>query len=465
MKSPTAPSQTTEDNRLSVKENIAYALGDTASCIYFWTFNLFLVFYYVDLWGIPATAVATIMFATRLIDAITDPIMGILADRTCTRWGKFRPYLLWMAVPFGLCGYLLFANPPLTGDAKTLYAFITYTAMILVYTAINVPYSSLLGVLSPSSKARTLASAYRMAGSYVGGLLVTIFARPLARALGGDDIMHGYQLTMAIFAVLAVVLFLLCFRYTKERVQPSIEQSLDLKADLRALFHNRAWQILVVACIFSIGFIAMRATGAVFFFKYNLGDHGDPYLFGFFDRTSVFLTIGLLGMFFGAIAGTWLIDHFEKRRLTFWLALSSALTSGAMFWVPTTNFPLLTILYLVSNFLWGPTSAYLFSMFADVADYGEHTFRRRSTGLIYAAFFFAFKTGSMLAGTCVPLLLNAFGFIPDTLQSPETLAGIAFTFALLPAIFGVLKAIMIRAYPLDDSTLLKIEADLAARRN
>ncbi|MBI4662887.1 MAG: MFS transporter [Verrucomicrobia bacterium] len=180
-------------DRLKTREYIGYALGDTASNFFFQTFNIFLTYYYVDVWGIPATALLWMMPIVRLIGAFDDPIMGLIADRTNTRWGKFRPYLLWGAIPYGICGYLVFAGPDLSPTGRLVYAYITYALMLTSYTVINVPYSSLLGVISPSSRTRTVASSFRFVGAFAGALLISLFVRPLVKHLGGGNEMHGFQ--------------------------------------------------------------------------------------------------------------------------------------------------------------------------------------------------------------------------------------------------------------------------------
>src|SRR5512141_1587741 len=196
--------QTTEGpavgDHLKTREYIGYALGDTASNFFFQTFNIFLTYYYVDVWGIPATALLWMIPLVRLIGAFDDPIMGLIADRTQTRWGKFRPYLLWGAIPYGICGYLMFAGPNLSATGKLAYAYITYALMLTSYTVINVPYSSLLGVISPSSRTRAVASSFRFVGAFSGALLISLFVRPLVKYLGHGNEMHGFRLTMAIFA-------------------------------------------------------------------------------------------------------------------------------------------------------------------------------------------------------------------------------------------------------------------------
>ncbi|HUJ42103.1 MAG TPA: glycoside-pentoside-hexuronide (GPH):cation symporter, partial [Opitutaceae bacterium] len=272
MPPPAAPAR----DRLTLREYAGYALGDTASNLFFQTFNIFLTYYYVDVWGILPGAIATMMFLVRLWDAVNDPIMGVIADRTQTRWGKFRPYLLWMAVPYGVCGYLIFANPALGPTGKLVYAYLTYNLMLMAYTAINVPYSSLLGVISPSSRTRTVASSFRFVGAFGGAFLVSTFVKPLARALGAGSEVRGYQFTMAIFAAASVVMFLLCFAATKERVTPPPGQKTNLRGELRELAGNGPWVVLLFAAMFSTTFIILRSGSTLFYFKYVVGDRGAP---------------------------------------------------------------------------------------------------------------------------------------------------------------------------------------------
>src|SRR5574339_385533 len=207
-------------DRLKTSEYVGYALGDTASNFFFQTFNIFLTYYYVDVWGIPATALLWLIPLVRAFGAFDDVIMGLIADRTNSRWGKFRPYLLWGAIPYGICGYLMFAGPDLSPTGKVVYAYITYALMLTSYTVINVPYSSLLGVISPSSRTRTVASSFRFVGAFGGALLISLLVRPLVKQLGGGNEMHGFRMTMAIFAVASVIMFWITFATTTERVTP-----------------------------------------------------------------------------------------------------------------------------------------------------------------------------------------------------------------------------------------------------
>ena len=244
MQPPTTP----KDEKLSKTEYVGYALGDTASNLFFQTFSIFLTYYYTDVWGIAAAAIPTMMLVVRLFDASADPFIGLMADRTQTRWGKFRPYLLWFAVPYGVGGYLLFASPDLSQSGKLVYAYFSYGFMMLMYSFINVPYSSMLGVISPSPRIRTQASSYRFVGAFGGGLLIALFVRPLVKFLGGGadaagkviNELRGFQLTMLLFAVISVVMFLICFATTKERVPVPPGQKHDAVAEIKELTRTLA---------------------------------------------------------------------------------------------------------------------------------------------------------------------------------------------------------------------------------
>ncbi len=450
--------------RLSTREYIGYALGDTASNLFFQTFNIFLTYYYVDVWGLPAAALLLMMPLVRLTDAISDPIMGIIADRTRSRWGKFRPYLLWGAIPYGICGYLMFAGPDLSPDGKIAYAYVTYFMMLLAYTVINVPYSSLLGVISPASAVRTIASSYRFVGAFGGGLIITLTARPLVKALGGDSEVLGFQYTMAIFGVLSVVMFWACFATTKERVMPPPGQKTHVLGELKELMRNWPWVTLLLVAIFSTTFIALRSGSTLFYFKYIVGDDGAPILFGTLDRSTVFLSSGMLSMMLGCVCLGAFARKIDKRSLAGWLSAITAATWFAFFFLPTDNFPLLLAVNALGTFCMGPTSALVWAMYADVADYGEWKFNRRSTGLVYSASLFALKTGIMMGGFVLPLFLDQFGFVRNVAQTATAILGIKLAFSIMPGIFAGLKAAALFVYPLNQKKVAEIEAALAARR-
>jgi len=450
-------------DRLKTREYIGYALGDTASNFFFQTFNIFLTYYYVDVWGISATALLWMMPIVRIVGAFDDPIMGLIADRTKTRWGKFRPYLLWGAIPYGICGYLVFAGPDLGPTGKLVYAYVTYAMMLTSYAVINVPYSSLLGVISPSSRTRTVASSCRFVGAFGGAFLISLLVRPLVRHLGGGDEMQGFQYTMAIFAVASVIMFWITFATTKERVTPPPGQRTNVLEELRELVHNWPWVVLLIASVFSTTFIALRSGSTVFYFKYVVGDDKTPILLGL-DRTTVFLSTGALAQ----VAGTTVLGFLARRLDKKYAAAGLCTVTGVCFlmfyFLPTNRFGLLVAANAIGYLCLGPTSALTWALYGDVADYGEWKYGRRSTGLIYSASLFSIKTGIVVGGFLLPLFLASFGFVKNAEQTPTALLGITLTFSIVPGIIALLKAGAILVYPLNQKRVDEVERELAARR-
>jgi GPH family glycoside/pentoside/hexuronide:cation symporter len=449
--------------RLPAREYIGYALGDTASNFFFQTFNIFLIYYYVDVWAIPAASIATMMLLTRVWDAVNDPMMGLIADRTQTRWGKFRPYLLWGAVPYGICGYLVFAGPDLSATGKLAYAYVTYTLMLMAYTVINVPYSSLLGVISPSSRTRSVAASFRFVGAFSGALLISLFVRPLVKYLGGEDETQGFQWTMAIFAGLSIVMFWITFATTKERVTPPTGQKTNVREELRELLRNWPWVMLLIASVLSTAFIALRSGSTLFYFKYVVGDDGSPLFLGL-DRTTLFLTTGSIGLVLGTACLGSIARKIDKKYYAAALSIITGLCFGSYFFVPKDAFGLQLALNAVAQFCAGPTSALTWALYGDVADYGEWKFGRRSTGLVYSASLFAIKTGIVVGGFVLPLFLDQFGFVRDAEQTDTSLLGILLAFSLVPGAIALLKAGALLIYPLNQRRVDEIERELAARR-
>lgn len=450
-------------HRLKAREYIGYALGDTDSNFFFQFFSIFLTYYYVDVWGIPAAALLVMLPVVRLFDTLNDPLMGLIADRTNTRWGKFRPYLLWGAVPYGICGYLMFAAPPLAEKGKIIYAYVTYLLMLTSYTVINVPYSSLLGVISPSSRTRAQASSFRFIGAFGGALLISLLVRPLVRILGGDDEMFGFKLTMAIFAAVSVVMFWITFASTRERVSPPAGQKTHVWGEIRELFLNRPWVLLLIASLFSTTFIALRSGSTLFYFKYVAGDDGSPILWGL-DRSTLFLTTGALGLVFGTACLGPVARRIDKKYCAAVLSLITGVCFASFYFIPPHAFALQVGLNLLAQACAGPTSALTWALYGDVADYGEWKFGRRSTGLVYSASLFSIKSGLMVGGFLLPLFLELFGFVRDVEQTARALLGITLAFSVVPGAIALLKAATLLIYPLNQARVDEVEQELAARR-
>lgn len=445
---------------LSFGEKLGYGLGDTASNFFFQVFNIFLLYYYTDIFGLAPAAVGTMFIVTKIVDAISDPVMGLIADRTNSRWGKFRPYILWGAIPYGLCGYAMFASPDLSDSGKLIYAYCTYTLMMLSYTVINVPYSALMGVISPSSIERTKVASYRFICAFAAAWLVGTFVGPLKNLLGGGDEAQGFRLTMIIFAVISVALFWITFATTKERVSPPEGEKTDIKLDLKALITNGPWLALFISAIVTLMNIAVRNGSLLYYFKYYVGDDGTP-LFLIFDKTAVFLSLGLLTMIAGIAMTKTLAQRFEKRQLMIALTLLNAASMAAFYFIPPEQYWLMVFFNCLGSFIIGPTPALVWSMYADCADYGAWKTGRRTTALVFSTVQFAQKMGLAVGAGLAGIILGMFGFVANEVQSEESMQGIRFMFSILPAILAVLGAIAIFFYRLNSDLVKKIEQELA----
>ncbi len=448
--------------KLKFTEKLGYGLGDTASNFFFQVFNIFLLYYYTDIFGIPAAAVGTMFLVTKIVDAASDPVMGLIADRTRSRWGKFRPYILWAAIPYAVLGYAMFAGPELSDTGKLVYAYVTYTLMMLAYTAINVPYSALMGVISSSSIERTKVASYRFICAFAAAWLIGTFVTPLKNILGGDNEALGFKLTMAIFAVVSVALFWICFATTKERVRPVQDQT-DIRGDFKALLSNGPWIVLFAAAIFTLMNVAVRNGTIMYYFKYYVGDDGTS-IFLIFDKTAVFMSLGLFAMIIGTALTSTLCKYFEKRMLLITLTILNAISMALFYITPPDQYWLMVIINCVGTLIIGPTPALVWAMYTDTADYGEWKTGRRITGLTFSSLQFAQKLGLAVGAGLAGIILGWFGFVANEVQTPESLAGIRFLFSLMPAALALAGAVSIFFYKIDSNTIKNFERDLVDSR-
>ncbi|MGI9201758.1 MAG: MFS transporter, partial [Woeseiaceae bacterium] len=383
------------------------------------------------------------------------PIMGLIADRTNSRWGKFRPYLLWAAIPYGLCGYAMFANPDFSYTGKLIYAYVTYSLMMLAYTAINVPYSALMGVISPVSIERTKVASYRFFCAFAAGWLVGSFVLPLRNLLGGSDEALGFKLTMAIFAVISVALFWITFATTKERVVPEQSKS-DVIADLKILLGNGPWKALFWAGLFTLINIAVRQGTQLYYFKYYVGD---------VDKASIFISTGLLAMMIGVMLTKTLSERFEKRQLMIVLSVVNAISMGAFFFIPPDQYALMLVVNAIGTLAAGPTPALVWSMYADCADYGEWKTGRRTTALVFSTVQFSHKMGLAVGAGLSGIILSWFGFVANEAQTESAMLGIRFMFSIFPTVFALLGVVAIFFYRIDSKMLKQMEHDLGTGRD
>lgn len=448
---------------LSFGEKVGYGLGDMASNFYMGFFGLFLLYYYTDVFGLAPAAVGTMLLVTKIVDAISDPAMGLIADRTDSRWGKYRPYLLWAAIPYGLLGYVLFMGPDLSDNGKLIYAYITYTAVMLAYTVINVPYSALLAVISPLAEERTKATTFRFILASVGTLSVAAFATPLKNWLGGGDEVLGFRLTMAVFATLAVIIFWVTFATTRERIAPEHHES-SVREDFGALLKNRSWLMLVGAGILIVTGLVIRFSSIAFYLKYYLADDGKV-IFFIFDRMALFTSIGLFGQIIGALVTPLLAARFDKNRLVLAMSVLHTVFLVIGYTVPPGNFWVVVALHTIGIMTFGTTITLLFAMYTDCAEYGEWITGKRTSGLIVSASMFSLKFGSAIGAALPGFALAAFGFVANEVQTPTALFGIRLMSNLMPALFFLGGGVFMLFYRIDRETLRRIETEMYLRRH
>ena len=456
-------------SKLPFKEKFGYSLGDAASNLYFGIFMSFIPIFYTDVFGLPAKAMAIMFLITRLWDAVNDPIMGTIADRTETRWGKFRPYIISVAPLLAVGGVLAFTTPGFETGGKIFYAYVTYTILTMLYTAANVPYSALMGVMTPNSMERASASQYRFVAAFVGQLIVSGTTLYLVGYFGGGNQQVGWQWTVGSFGILAAILLGITFFTTKERVHPPKEQKANTKQDLKDLFRNRPWILIAIATVFQLLFAVMRGSSTPYFFKYYVLDQ-QLHLFGYSINltidgfTSAFMFVGNIATLLGALLALVFARVFDKKNTYAGFLITSAVLSCSFYFLAPHNVLLIFGLNVIVSFFMGTVSVIQWAIYTDTADYGEWKFGRRATGLVMAASLFALKLGLTFGGTFVGLILDFHGFVANVDQTESALYGVRMLMSFYPAIFGVIGGLVMIFYPLKNSVMLKIEEDLQERR-
>ncbi len=441
--------------KLSVKEKIGYGLGDTASHFVWDMVGFWILIFYTDTFGISAAAAGTIMLIARFWDMLSDPLMGIIADRTKTRWGKFRPYILWMAIPYSVLAVLTFSTPDLGSTGKVIYAGVTYLLLMTVFTAINLPYSSLGAVMTSDSYERAGLNSYRFIFAFAGQFIVTGSALYLANYFGKGNMAQGYQYTLILFAILSFILFMITFRTTRERVAPPKTQQANLKEDLKNLFNNRPWVILFFVGIVSFIMFALQNLSIAYYFKYYIGQE---------ESVQLFNVIGTVALILGIPLSKPLAKRFGKRNIF----IVSSLLSGLFFillYIPgNDNIYAVYILNVLAKFTYAPAVPLLWTMLADTADYSEWKFGRRSTGLVFSAATFAQKAGWGIGGAIAGWMLAIFKFVPNIEQTATALNGIKLMVSVIPGVLYMSCAILLYFYAIDHKTCLVMQKELDQRR-
>ena len=445
-------------NALAVREKVGYALGDTAANFIFQTMVMFQLAFYTDSFGITAAAAATLLVVVRVWDAIFDPIMGILADRTTTRWGKFRPWILWTAIPFGIMGFLAFVTPDFSQSGKLVYAYVTYIVLMMVYSANNLPYSALSGVMTGNLEERTSLSSYRFVFAMIAQLIIQGLALPMVSYFGQGNSAHGYQMTMAVFSSLAVVLFFITFVSTRERIQPDPAQKASLKEHFGDLMKNRPWVVMFVLTLLLFITLAMRGSVVFYYFRYYV--HADNYESMF----SLFNVLGTASTIVGIFFSKRLAMKYGKRNV-FIAGLAGTTVFTAVFSVlPPSAIRLMFAAEMLRQFVYGFTIPLLWAMMADVADYSEWKNKRRATGIIFSAIVFALKAGLGFGGAITGYVLSSYGYVPNADQTPAALTGIVMTMSVFPAITFAMCAVCLFFYGITKQSEHQITEELTERR-
>ncbi len=445
-------------NALAVREKVGYALGDTAANFIFQTMVMFQLAFYTDSFGITAAAAATLLVVVRVWDAVFDPVMGVLADRTSTRWGKFRPWILWTAIPFGIMGFLAFVTPDFSQSGKLVYAYVTYIVLMMVYSANNLPYSALSGVMTGDLEERTSLSSYRFVFAMLAQLIIQGLALPMVSYFGQGNSAHGYQMTMAVFSSLAVVLFFITFATTRERIQPDPAQKASLKEHFGDLMKNRPWIVMFVLTLLLFITLAMRGSVVFYYFRYYV--HADNYE-GMF---SLFNVLGTTSTIVGIFFSKRLAMKYGKRNV-FIAGLAGTTVFTAVFSVlPPSAISLMFGAEMLRQFVYGFTIPLLWAMMADVADYSEWKNKRRATGIIFSAIVFALKAGLGFGGAITGYVLSLYGYVPNADQTPAALNGIVMTMSVFPAITFAMCAVCLFFYGITKQAERQITEELTERR-
>lgn len=457
---------------IKLTEKIGYGFGDMASSMFWKLFGAYLMIFYTDVFGLPAAVVGTMFLITRIWDSAFDPIVGVVADRTHSRWGKFRPYLLWLAVPFGIIGVLTFVTPDWSPIGKLVYAYVTYSLMMMIYSAINVPYASLLGVMSPNPKERNTLSTYRMTFAYIGSFIALLLFMPLVNFFSGNskdlgDQQTGWTMAVVVIAILCIILFFGCFAWTKEWVKPIKEAQNPLKEDLKDLFKNKPWWILLGAGVAALVFNSIRDGATVYYFKYFVveEDYATVSFFGMsFVLSGLYLALGQAANIIGVIAAAPVSNRIGKRNTYMWAMIIATVLSVIFYWFDKEDLIWMFVFQALISICAGSIFPLLWSMYADCADYSELKTGNRATGLIFSSSSMSQKFGWAIGTAITGWLLGFFGFQANAVQSEEAISGIKMFLSFLPAVGTILSVVFISMYPLTEKKMKDITTELECKR-
>lgn len=440
-------------DKISVREKVGYSLGDAASHIVFDSSVAILAYFYTDIYGLPPAVMGTMFLLVRLLDAIIDPIMGAIADATSTRWGRFRPWLLAICIPFAVSCVLVYSIPSFSDTGKIVYAVAAYIFMTVMYTAINIPYCSLGAALTSDPRESLSLQSWRFAITPIGGALGTAFILPLSDLLYPGDRATGIQVSMAIFGAIGCLMFIVCFATTKERVQPIKEENLNITRDVKILFRNDQWRILSVYNFMMLVAVVIRG-GAVVYYVNSILNKGA-------DIITIFMLGGMFASMLGAVLAKPFGTRFCKIKFSFWINLLTAALCVVCYVIPVQYWTLILGVHILISIIQGGNGALQWSMITDVNNYGEWKTQRRITGMNVAANIFVIKLGVAVGGAILGWILAYYHYTANTsVQSVSAAQGVILLFTLTPAVFYVLTAMSIRFYGLTENKMNAIVDDL-----
>jgi len=468
--------------KITLKEKIGYGFGDAASSMFWKIFGMYSLFFYTDVLGITAAAAGTMFLVARLWDSFFDVFVGIISDRTKSRYGKYRPYLLWFAIPFAVMGAITFFAPDFGQTGKLIYAYVTYSLMMIVYSMINVPYASLLGAISSDPTERNSLSSYRMSFAFIGSFVTFMLLQPLidffSKTFGHQSVLQaakaaessistspaGWVMGVGAIGMICVILFLLCFSWTKERVtQIESEENISIKKDLKDLFNNAPWWILVATGLAALLFNAVRDSVAIYFFRdfvqvnYRMAGTG-------WDMTTIYFLVGQAANLIGVMAAPAISRKYGKKRTYMYAMLMAGILSTGFYFIPNNISWILIFQFMISIFA-GYVLPLLWSMFADIVDHQELLTGRRATGLIFSSSSMSQKLGWALGSAMSGWILAVFHYMPNAVQqSQETIFGEHIMISLMPAVCCVLAFVGMFFYPLSDKKVRENSEQLTLKR-
>ena len=475
---------TTNTQKLSIKEKVGYALGDLAANLVFQTLVTYLAFFYTDIYGLEANHASAIILTVGLVAAFGfNPIIGAIADRTNSKWGKFRPWILWTAVPLGVVALLAFSTPDFEYKGKVIYAVVTYTLLLLLYAANNLPYSALSGVITGDMGERNSISAYRFVAVMFAQFFVQVFMLPIIESVGGGDKAVGIEIVMTWLAIIGTIMLLITFFTTRERIVPKPEQKSSIKEDLSDLFKNKPWVITLTVTTLVFVTLAMKGGSYVYYFKnYVDADRLTSFISPILDFLSsiginffgedpvsagfgLFNAGGIIFMIVGIGLSKKLADKYGKRDVFMVFLFISTLFIILFYFFSPTSVELMFISQILHGFFYGITIPILWAMIADVADYSEWKTNRRATAIIFSAMMVGLKCGLSIGSALLASILASYGYdasLPE--QTASAITGTKMLVSIFPAITFLIGVGLLFLYEINKKMEVQIETELKERR-